>query len=90
MTKNEICSNDEFEALLSKYDYNFKKGDLVNGVVSGYDSNGALVDIGAKNTASVSYKEAVSDNSPIEQIKDFLASHINFTAINQFIQIIYF
>ena len=68
MTKNEICSNDEFEALLSKYDYNFKKGDLVNGIVSGYDSNGALVDIGAKNTASVSYKEAVSDNSPIEQI----------------------
>ena len=68
MAKNEICSNDEFEALLSKYDYNFKKGDLVNGVVSGYDSNGALVDIGAKNTASVSYKEAVSDNSPIEQI----------------------
>lgn len=30
------------------------------------------------------------NNSPIEQIKDFLASHINFTAINQFIQIIYF
>ena len=34
---NQVMSNDEFEMLLSKYEHNFKKGDLVKGTVCGYD-----------------------------------------------------
>jgi small subunit ribosomal protein S1 len=47
----------EFEKLLDKYDYNFKKGDLVKGTVIGYESNGVLIDIGAKTAAIVPLKE---------------------------------
>lgn len=56
-------SDEEFEALLGSYDYTFKKGDLVKGTVCGYDSDGAIVDIGAKTSASVPIKEAVSDKT---------------------------
>lgn len=56
-------SDEEFESLLGSYDYNFKRGDLVKGVVCGYDSDGAIVDIGAKTSASVPEKEAVADKS---------------------------
>ncbi len=56
-------SDEEFESLLGSYDYTFKRGDLVKGTVCGYDSEGAIVDIGAKTSASVPVKEAVSDKS---------------------------
>ncbi len=62
MTKKNY-SDEEFEALLGSYDYNFKKGDLVKGTVCGYTSDGALIDIGAKTSATVSIREAVSDKS---------------------------
>ncbi len=52
----------EFEKLLDKYDYNFKKGDIVKGKVVGYVSNNVLVDIGAKTTARVPARE-LSNNS---------------------------
>ena len=38
---------DEFASLLSKYDYNFKPGDIVNGTVFALESKGAMIDIGA-------------------------------------------
>ena len=50
MVKKE--SNDDFEALLAKYDYNFKRGDIVKGVVCAYESDGAIVDIGLSAGAS--------------------------------------
>lgn len=61
----------EFEKLLKLYDYNFNKGDLVKGKVIGYDSDGVLVDIGAKTTARVHVKELsnVYVKSPQEIIK---------------------
>ena len=49
----EKYSNEDFEALLGKYDYNFKRGDIVKGVVCAYESDGAIVDIGSKSTAFV-------------------------------------
>lgn len=65
---NEIMTDDEFEALLSKYDYGFQKGDLVKGIVCGYDNTGVTVDIGAKTAAFVPIKEAKLDNdTPIEE-----------------------
>lgn len=67
MTSRGNCSNDEFELLLNKYDYNFKKGDLIKGTVWSYDSEGVIVDIGAKTSAIVPVKEAKLDNcEPIE------------------------
>lgn len=62
MEKQNYCDA-EFEMLLSSYDYKFKRGDLVKGIVCGYDSDGAIVDIGAKTSASVPEKEALSDKT---------------------------
>ena len=42
---------DEFASLLSKYDYNFKPGDVVNGTVFALEAKGAMIDIGAKTAA---------------------------------------
>ncbi len=58
VTKKET-SDQDFEALLSQYDYNFQKGDLVKGIVCGFDSQGVMVDIGAKTIAVVPTYEAV-------------------------------
>lgn len=56
----------DFEALLDKYDYNFQKGDLVKGIVCGFDSQGVLVDIGAKTTAVIPTYEAVEKGENLE------------------------
>lgn len=56
-----------FEELLANYDYNFQKGSLVKGTVCGYDSYGALVDIGAKTTALVPTREVVEKGENIEE-----------------------
>ena len=54
-------SDKDFESLLDNFDYKFKKGDLVKGIVCGYESDTALVDIGAKSVAIVTAKEASVD-----------------------------
>lgn len=54
-------SDKDFESLLDNYDYKFKKGDLVKGIVFGYEADNALVDIGAKSIAIVPRKEASID-----------------------------
>lgn len=67
MVSKEKISNDDFEALLQNYDYKFKKGDLVKGIVWSYDSDGAIVDIGAKVSAVVPTREAsVNFDEPID------------------------
>ncbi|MDR1167536.1 MAG: S1 RNA-binding domain-containing protein [Heliobacteriaceae bacterium] len=62
MTSEEL----DFEELLKQYDYNFQKGDLVKGIVCGYDSQGAMVDIGAKTIALVPSREAADKDENIE------------------------
>ena len=57
----EKYSDSDFEALLSQYDYAFKRGDIVRGVVCAYESDGAIVDIGSKSTAFVPSYEVSSD-----------------------------
>jgi small subunit ribosomal protein S1 len=65
----QTYSDDEFEKLLSNYDYSFQKGDLVKGIVCSYDSSGVIVDIGAKTAAYVPMKEATLDkNTPVEEV----------------------
>jgi ribosomal protein S1 len=57
----------DFEELLKQYDYKFQKGDLVKGIICGYDSHGAIVDIGAKTVAAVPTREAVDKSENIEE-----------------------
>ena len=57
----------DFEELLKKYDYKFQKGDLVKGKVFGYDSQGVMVDIGAKTMAIVPEREAIEKGEDIEK-----------------------
>lgn len=62
MTSSEL----DFEELLKQYDYKFQKGDLVKGIVCGYDSHGVMVDIGAKTIAIVPTREAVEKDEKVE------------------------
>lgn len=67
MVAKKTTSDSDFEKLLEKYDYAFKKGDLVKGVVIGFDSYGVLVDIGAKTTALIPTFEAVEKGESPEE-----------------------
>jgi small subunit ribosomal protein S1 len=69
---------DEFASLLSKYDYNFKPGDVVNGTVFALESKGAMIDIGAKTAAfmplqevSINRVEGLSDVLQPGEIREF-------------------
>lgn len=64
----DVLSNDEFEALLNKYDRSLKKGELVKGTVYGYDSEGVIVDIGSKSAAVVPEKEVSVENKKPEEV----------------------
>ena len=69
MVTKEKYSDSEFESLLTKFDYNFKKGDLIKGIVWSYDSEGVIVDIGSKTSAIVPTREAKLDpTEPVENI----------------------
>jgi len=69
MITKEKYSDSEFETLLTKFDYNFKKGDLIKGTVWSYDSEGVIVDIGSKTSAIVPLREAKLDASePVENV----------------------
>ena len=66
---------DEFAALLSKYDYNFKPGDIVNGTVFALETKGAMIDIGAKTAAfmplqevSINRVEGATCSSPVRSV----------------------
>lgn len=68
MWGKEMTSSDlDFEELLKQYDYKFQKGDLVKGIVCGYDSQGVMVDIGAKTIAIMPEREAVEKGEDIEK-----------------------
>ena len=56
-------SLDEFAALLSKYDYNFKPGDIVNGTVFALESKGAMIDIAPRPRPSCRCKRSRSTAS---------------------------
>lgn len=72
----EQYSDIDFEALLSKYDYNFKRGDIVKGVVCAYESDGAIVDIGSKSAAFVPYYEVSSDKKA--KVEDVLSLNTEY------------
>ena len=67
MAVKKVASDEDFEKLLEQYDYKFQKGDLVKGTVCGFDSQGVLVDIGAKTTALIPNYEAVDKGENVEE-----------------------
>lgn len=50
-------TREEFERLLSQYDYRFNPGDIVKGTVFSLEPRGALIDIGAKTAAYLPLQE---------------------------------
>ena len=54
---NPSPAQQEFTNLLQRFDYAFKRDDIVKGIVVSYESNGALIDIGSKTAAYISLKE---------------------------------
>ena len=69
-------SDEDFEALLSKYDYKFKRGDIVKGVVCAYESDGAIVDIGSKSAAFVPPYEVSADRK--NRVEDVLEKNTEY------------
>lgn len=70
---------DDFAKALEQHDYQFAKGQIVQGRVYSYESNGALIDIGGKSPAFLPIEEAsvraVTDVSavlPLDEERDFL------------------
>ena len=69
MCPSNQLSDKEYEELLKNYEYSFQKGDLVKGTVCAYDSEGAIVDIGAKTNAICPDREAkINKDDNIEEI----------------------
>ena len=77
----EKYSDEDFESLLSKYDYKFKRGDIVHGVVCAYESDGAIVDIGSKSTAFVPSYEVSSDKKA--KVEDVLEKGAEYDWANK-------
>ena len=73
----EQYSDCDFETLLAKYDYNFKRGDIVKGIVCAYEADGAIVDIGSKSTAFVPAYEVSSDRKA--KVEDVLELNTEYT-----------
>lgn len=72
----KITSDKDFELLLDNYDYKFKKGDLVKGIVLGYEADSAIVDIGAKSVAVVPHKEVSLDYDA--KVQDMLEKNVEY------------
>jgi small subunit ribosomal protein S1 len=51
-------STDDFAKALEQHDYQFQRGQVVQGKVASYDSNGAYIDIGGKAAAFLPLEEA--------------------------------
>ncbi|WP_414586183.1 S1 RNA-binding domain-containing protein [Scytonema sp. PCC 10023] len=76
---NSSFTMDDFAKALEKHDYQFQKGQVVNGRVFQLDSDGAYVDIGGKSSAFVPRDEAslravtdLSEVLPLNENLEFL------------------
>ncbi|NEQ19151.1 MAG: S1 RNA-binding domain-containing protein [Microcoleus sp. SIO2G3] len=76
---NSSFTMDDFAKALEKHDYQFQKGQVVNGRVFQLDSDGAYVDIGGKSSAFVPRDEAslrtvtdLSEILPLNENLEFL------------------
>lgn len=72
-------SMEDFEKALEQFDYEFQRGQVVQGKVISYETDGAFVDIGAKSPAFLPLQEAslrrITDISlilPLNEEREFL------------------
>jgi small subunit ribosomal protein S1 len=65
-------TREDFEKLLSQYDYRFNPGDIVKGTVFSLEPRGALIDIGAKTAAYLPLQEMSINrvDNPIEVLNE--------------------
>jgi small subunit ribosomal protein S1 len=76
-------SMDDFALALSRYDYQFEKGQVVKGKVVQHSSDGAYVDIGGKSSALLPlYEAGLSVEAPIEEILP-LGTEIEFLIVKE-------
>ncbi len=74
---------DDFARALSKYDYQFEKGQVVKGKVVQHISDGVYVDIGGKSSAFLPvYEVGLSVEAPLEEIVP-LGVEIEFLIIKE-------
>jgi small subunit ribosomal protein S1 len=76
---NSSFSMDDFAKALEQHDYEFKKGNVVQGRVHNYENDGAYVDIGGKSLAYIPIDEVSTKLSgdwsevlPLHEEMDFL------------------
>ena len=76
---SQAFSMEDFENALQKYDYDFAKGQKVQGTVVQITSEGAYIDIGGKspgfvptNEAALGFVEDLSGILPVGETKEFL------------------
>ncbi|MBQ8636244.1 S1 RNA-binding domain-containing protein [bacterium] len=79
-----MISDNEFLQLLNDYDISYKKGDLVKGVVVGYEGDDVLVDINAKTAAICPKQEVLLSKD--ENIKNVLLQGETYEFIVNFPQ----
>lgn len=65
-----MISDEEFLQLIEKYNVAFKKGDIIEGLITGFDGDNALVDIGAKTSAICPKQEIITSKD--EDVKNIL------------------
>lgn len=65
-----MIDDKEFQELLEKYNYSFKVGKIVSGVVIGYSGNDVLVDINAKSSALCPSREIILNKG--DDVKNIL------------------
>ncbi len=57
-----MLSDEEYLKLIQNYDYDFKKGDVVKGIICGFEGEDILVDINAKTSAICPCSEVILTN----------------------------
>ena len=79
----ESTVDEEFEALLKKYDYSFKRGDIVKGVVCGYESD---QDCDENGKFTLSYKKVAAAHTwtELEKVKE--ADETIFAVVSQIVK----
>lgn len=65
-----MISDEDFLQLIEKYDVAYKKGDIVQGHISGYDGDNVLVDINAKACAICPKQEILTSKG--DDVKEIL------------------
>jgi len=79
-----MISDEDFLQLLNNYDVSYKVGDVIKGIVAGYDGDDVLVDINAKTTAICPKQEILLTKD--ENVKNILSKDQSYDFVINFPQ----